>query len=113
MVVHFMNHPNPLFHTYKTWSLTLFRLGGEGGGLLMPAPTLNSSHFEGHVLLKFEFLAYFCRFSWIMMLGIEYFGNLEHYCFEKYDIWEFFSQTVTSSMMSYKFKGKLIWLMTL
>ena len=33
--------------------LTLFRLGGGGGGLLMPAPTLISSqfqqHFEGHV----------------------------------------------------------------
>ena len=41
------------------------------------------------------------------MLGIEYFGNLEHYCFEKYDIWEFFSQTVSSSMTSFKFKGKL------
>ena len=34
------------------------------------------------------------------MLRIEYFGNLEHYCFEKYDILEFFSQTVTLSMTS-------------
>ena len=41
------------------------------------------------------------------MLGIEYFGNLEHYCFEKYDIWDFFNQSVTSSMTSYKLKGKL------
>ena len=53
-----------------------------------------------HVLLKFEFIAYFI--DWIVMLGIEYFGNLEHYCFEKYDIWEFFSQTVASLMTSYK-----------
>ena len=30
-----------------------------------------------------------CRFNWIVMLGIEYFGNLEHYCFEKYDISDF------------------------
>ena len=27
----------------------------------------------------------FCRFNWIVMIGIEYFRNLEHYCFEKYD----------------------------
>ena len=39
-------------------------------------------HFEGHVLLKFEFYAYFAD----LMLGNEYFGNLEHCCFEKYDI---------------------------
>ena len=41
------------------------------------------------------------------MLGIDYFGNVEHYCFEKCDISDFFSQSVTSSMTSYKFKGKL------
>ena len=41
--------------------------------------------FEGHVLLKFELLAYFVDLI-IVMLGIEYFGNLKHYCFEKYDI---------------------------
>ena len=47
-------------------------------------------HFEGHVLLKFKFLtSLICRFNWIAMLGIEYFDNLEHYCFEKYLI--FFS----------------------
>ena len=34
------------------------------------------------------------------MLGIEYFGNLKHYCFEKYDISDFFSQSVTSSTTS-------------
>ena len=39
------------------------------------------------------------------MLGIEYFGNLEHYCFE--NISDFFSQSVTSSMTSYKFMEKL------
>ena len=41
------------------------------------------------------------------MLEIEYFGSLEHYCFEKYDISDFFNQSVMSSMTSYKFKGKL------
>ena len=40
------------------------------------------------------------------MLGIEYFGDLEHYCFEKYDITDFFSQFVTSLMKLYKLKGK-------
>ena len=38
------------------------------------------------------------------MLGIEYFGNLEHYCCEKYDVSDFFSQSVTSSMTTYKLK---------
>ena len=37
------------------------------------------------------------------MLEIEYFGKLEHYCFESNDISNFFSQSVTS----YKFKYKL------
>ena len=41
------------------------------------------------------------------MLGIEHFGNLEHYCFEKYDISEFASPYVTSLMTSYRFKKKL------
>ena len=41
------------------------------------------------------------------MLGIEYFGNLEHYCFEKYDISEFAIRSVTSLMTSYRFKEKL------
>ena len=41
------------------------------------------------------------------MLGIEYLGNLEHYCFEKYDISDFFGQSVTSLTTSYKFKEKL------
>ena len=40
------------------------------------------------------------------MLGIEYFGDLEHYCFEKYDITDFSSQFVTSLMKLYKLKGK-------
>ena len=37
------------------------------------------------------------------MLGIEYFGNLEHYCFKKNVIAGFFSRSVTSLMTSYKF----------
>ena len=37
------------------------------------------------------------------MLGIEYFGNLEHYCFKKNAISDFFSRSVTS----YKFRCKL------
>ena len=32
--------------TYIKATLTLFRLGGGGGGLLMPAPTLISSQFQ-------------------------------------------------------------------
>ena len=35
------------------------------------------------ILLKFEFLIYFFTLNWIVTLGIEYFGNLETYCFEK------------------------------
>ena len=31
-----------------------------------------------------------CRFNRIVMLGIEYFDSLEHYCFEKYDISDLF-----------------------
>ena len=41
------------------------------------------------------------------MLGIDYFGNLKHYCFEKYDTSEISSRSVTSLMMPYKFKKKL------
>ena len=41
------------------------------------------------------------------MLGIRYFGNLEHYCFKKNVISAFFSRFVTSPMTSYKFRGKL------
>ena len=41
------------------------------------------------------------------MLGIEYFGNLEHYCYKKNVISDFFSRSVTSPMTSYKFRGKL------
>ena len=41
------------------------------------------------------------------MLGIEYFGNLEHYCLEKNVIPDFFGQSVTSPMTSYKFRCKL------
>ena len=41
------------------------------------------------------------------MLGIEYFGNLEHYCFKKNVISDFFSWSVTSPKMSYIFRGKL------
>ena len=41
------------------------------------------------------------------MLGIEYFGNLEHYCFKKNVISDFFSRSLTSPMMLYKFRGKL------
>ena len=41
------------------------------------------------------------------MLGIKYFGNFEHYCFDKYDIYNFFSQSVTSSMTTYTLKVKL------
>ena len=41
------------------------------------------------------------------MLEIEYFGNLEHYCFKKIVISDFSSRPVTSPMMSYKFRGKI------
>ena len=40
------------------------------------------------------------------MLRIKYFGKLEHYCFDKYDMSDFLSQSVMSLMTSYKFKGK-------
>ena len=39
-----------------------------------------------------------------MWFGFEYFGNLEHYCFKKYDISDIFSQSVTTSMTSYQGK---------
>ena len=41
------------------------------------------------------------------MLEIEYFGNLEHYCFKKNVISDFVSWSVTSPMTSYKFRSKL------
>ena len=36
------------------------------------------------------------------MLEIEYFGHLEHCCFEKNVISDFFGQSVTSPMTSYR-----------
>ena len=41
------------------------------------------------------------------MLGIKYFGHLEHYCFEKNVISDFFGRYVTSPMTSYRFRCKL------
>ena len=41
------------------------------------------------------------------MLGIECFCNLEHYCFKRNVISDFFSQSVTSPMTSYKCRCKL------
>ena len=41
------------------------------------------------------------------MLGIEYFGTIEHYCFKKNVISDFFSRSVTSPMTSYIFSCKL------
>ena len=37
------------------------------------------------------------------MVGIKYFGHLEHYCFEKNYISDFFGRSVTSPMTSYIF----------
>ena len=42
------------------------------------------------------------------MLGIENFGNLGHYCFEKSAISDFFGRSVTSPMTSYRFKCKIV-----
>ena len=41
------------------------------------------------------------------MLGIEYFGNFEHYCFKENVIGDFLGRSVTSLMTSYKFRCKL------
>ena len=41
------------------------------------------------------------------MLGVEYLGNLEHYCLKKNVILDIFSKSVTSPMTSYKFRYKL------
>ena len=49
----------------------------------------------------------FFTLNWIAMLGIKYFGHLEHYCFEKNAISIFFSRSVTSPMTSYRFRCKL------
>ena len=51
-----------------------------------------------------------CLFFYIKLdsdVWIEYFGNLEHYCFKKNVISDFFSWSVTSPMTSYNFRGKL------
>ena len=45
--------------------------------------------------------------NWIAMLEIKYFGHLEHYCFEKNVISDFFGRSVTSPMTSYRFRCKL------
>ena len=50
----------------------------------------------------------FLTLNWIVMLGIEYFGNLEHCCYKKNAISDFFSWSVTSPMTSYKFRGKFV-----
>ena len=58
-------------------------------------------------LAKIWISCLFFTLNWIVMLGIEYFCNLEHYCFKKNVFSEFFSWSVTSPMTSYKFRGKL------
>ena len=40
----------------------------------------------------------FFTLNWIVMLGIKYFGNLEHYCLKKNIISDFFTRSVTSPM---------------
>ena len=42
------------------------------------------------------------------MVGIEYFGHLEHYCFEKNVISDFFGLYVTSPMTLYRFRCKIV-----
>ena len=42
------------------------------------------------------------------MLGIEYFGNLEHYYFKKNVTSDFVNRSVRSPMTSYEFRGKLL-----
>ena len=54
-------------------------------GLILPW----QQHFEGHVWLKFEFFYLFFTLNWIVVLGVEYFGSLEHYLFEKNAISDF------------------------
>ena len=49
----------------------------------------------------------FFTLNWIAMPGIKYFGHLEHYCFEKNNISDFFGRSVTSPMTSCRFKCKL------
>ena len=56
--------------------------------------------------LELDFLPIF-RLNWIVMLGNEYFDKLEHYCFEKYDVSDLFSQSVTSVMTSCNLRCKL------
>ena len=36
------------------------------------------------------------------MLGVEYFGNLEHYCFEKYDISDFRHTNLSANCKTFR-----------
>ena len=75
--------------------------------LIMGSAVAMATAFWRACLAEIWISCLFFTLNWIVMLGIEYFGNLEHYCFKKNIISDFFSWSVTSRMTSYKFRGKL------
>ena len=66
-------------------------------------------HFEGHVLLKFEFLTCFVDLIGLLCWGSSILVTYEHYNFEKNDVSDFFSRSVTSLMTSYKYVQIVSW----
>ena len=75
--------------------------------LIMESGVAMATAFWRACLAEIWISCLFFTLNWIVMIGIENFGNLEHYCFKKNVISDFFSWSVTSPMTSYKFWGKL------
>ena len=57
-------------------------------------------HFEGHALPKFDFLAYFVNLVGLWCLESSILVTLSTIVSDNYNVWDFFSQSVTSSMTS-------------
>ena len=75
--------------------------------LVMGSDVAMATAFWRTCLAEIWISCLFFTLNWNAMFGIEYFGNLEHYCFKKNVISDFSSRSVTSPMASYKFSCKL------
>ena len=79
-----------------------------GRVLIMGSGVAMATAFWRACLAEIWISCIFFTLNWIVLLGFEYFGNLEHCCFKKNVISEIFSWSVTSLMTSYKFRGKFL-----